>query len=41
MGNNEKFLSNCYGFVYAGLNNSDDEYFKCADDIEYEKTIDS
>lgn len=33
------FKSNCYGFVYAGLNNSNDEYFKSHDDLKLEKTI--
>ena len=35
----EKFSSNCYGFVYAGLRNSDEYFFKWADDIEYGKTL--
>jgi len=27
------FRSNCYGFVYAGLQNSEEEYFKNIDDL--------
>ena len=36
---NQEFSSNCYWFVYAGLHNSDEDFYKCADDIEYWKTI--
>lgn len=36
---NQKFSSNCYWFVYAGLHNSDEDFFKCADDMEYDKTL--
>lgn len=35
----EEFSSNCYWFVYAGLHNSDEDFFKCADDMEYDKTL--
>lgn len=36
---NQEFSSNCYWFVYAGLHNSDEDFFKCEDDMEYWKTI--
>ena len=36
---NQEFSSNCYWFVYAGLHNSDEDFFKCADDMEYDKTL--
>ena len=32
--NMENFSSNCYGFTYAWLENSDEEYFKCRDDLK-------
>ena len=28
------FSSNCYGFVYAWLNNSKEEFFKNIDDLQ-------
>jgi hypothetical protein len=31
------FRSNCYGFVYAGLQNSEKEYFKDIDDLNLKK----
>ena len=39
MGTDKEFSSNCYWFVYAWLNNSEEDFFKCSDDIEYWKTI--
>ena len=36
---NQEFSSNCYGFVYAGLHNSDEDFFKCENDLEYGKTL--
>ena len=36
---NQEFSSNCYWFVYAWLHNSDEDFFKCEDDIEYGETL--
>ena len=33
------YNSNCYGFVYAGLKNSEDEFFKSRDDLKLWKVI--
>jgi len=35
----EKYNSNCYGFVYAGLINSEDEFFKWREDLKLWKVI--
>jgi len=35
----EKYNSNCYGFVYAGLVNSEDEFFKWREDLKLWKVI--
>ena len=34
-----QYKSNCYGFVYAGLHNSDEEFFKTREDLELGKLI--
>ena len=34
----QNYTSNCYWFVYAGLRNSDEEFFKCADDLKLKRT---
>ena len=33
------YNSNCYGFVYAGLTNSEEEFFKSCDDLKLWKVI--
>ena len=34
----QNYTSNCYWFVYAGLRNSDEEFFKCAEDLKLKRT---